>query len=119
MPPSVYGIDLAKHSFSIHGEDEQGKVLFYKTITRSKVLSTFATILYPLLEWKHAELPISGLVNGLSWATLQKQWHLKPSGGVLNGPLLLWSPKMLGYYGRCSVTTPNTNLYKTKLFSTE
>lgn len=72
MPPSVYGIDLAKHSFSIHGEDEQGKVLFYKTITRSKVLSTFATIPHPLLEWKHAELPINGLVNGLSCATLQR-----------------------------------------------
>ncbi|QSV12882.1 transposase [Photobacterium ganghwense] len=44
MSLSIYGIDLAKHSFSIHGEDEQGKVLIHKTITRSKVLSTFANI---------------------------------------------------------------------------
>ncbi|MFZ6043768.1 hypothetical protein ACOV11_25130, partial [Vibrio natriegens] len=36
--------DLAKHSFSIHGEDHQGKVLIHKTISRSKVLSTFANI---------------------------------------------------------------------------
>lgn len=42
MSQSVYGIDLAKHRFSIHGEDHQGKVLIYKTISRSKVLSTFA-----------------------------------------------------------------------------
>ncbi|MEJ2766600.1 hypothetical protein VV869_21825 [Photobacterium sp. MCCC 1A19761] len=44
MSPSVYGIDLAKHSFSIHGEDHQGKLLIHKTISRSKVLSTFANI---------------------------------------------------------------------------
>ncbi|MGR2767555.1 hypothetical protein ACUYOF_08480 [Photobacterium ganghwense] len=44
MSLSIYGIDLAKHSFSILGEDEQGKVLIHKTITRSKVLSTFANI---------------------------------------------------------------------------
>ncbi|MEJ2767068.1 hypothetical protein VV869_24310 [Photobacterium sp. MCCC 1A19761] len=44
MSPSVYGIDLAKHSFSIHGEDHQGKVLIHKTISRPKVLSTFANI---------------------------------------------------------------------------
>ncbi|WP_211225195.1 hypothetical protein [Photobacterium halotolerans] len=44
MSHSIYGIDLAKHSFSIHGEDHQGKVLIHKTITRSKVLSTFANI---------------------------------------------------------------------------
>ncbi len=44
MSLSMYGIDLAKHSFSIHGEDEQSKVLIHKTITRSKVLSSFANI---------------------------------------------------------------------------
>ncbi|TDR77258.1 hypothetical protein DFP78_102275 [Photobacterium lutimaris] len=44
MSPSIYDIDLAKHSFSIHGEDEQGKILFHKTITRSKVLVIFANI---------------------------------------------------------------------------
>ncbi|UTV29905.1 hypothetical protein NNL38_23160 [Photobacterium atrarenae] len=44
MSPSVYGIDLAKHSFSIHCEDHQGKLLIHKTISRSKVLSTFANI---------------------------------------------------------------------------
>lgn len=36
MSQSIYGIDLAKHSFSIHGEDENGKVLNHRTITRSK-----------------------------------------------------------------------------------
>ncbi|TDR77272.1 hypothetical protein [Photobacterium lutimaris] len=44
MSPSIYGIDLAIHSFSIHGEDEQGKILIHKTITRSKVLVMFANI---------------------------------------------------------------------------
>ncbi|MEJ2767046.1 hypothetical protein VV869_24170 [Photobacterium sp. MCCC 1A19761] len=44
MSLSVYGIDLAKHSFSIHGEDHQGKLLIHKTISRSKVLSTFVNI---------------------------------------------------------------------------
>ncbi|TDR69747.1 hypothetical protein DFP78_107258, partial [Photobacterium lutimaris] len=27
MSQSIYGIDLAKHSFSIHGEDHHGKIL--------------------------------------------------------------------------------------------
>ncbi|EAS40747.1 transposase [Photobacterium profundum 3TCK] len=44
MSQLLYGIDLAKHSFSIHGEDSTGKVLIHKTITRSKVLTTFANI---------------------------------------------------------------------------
>jgi transposase len=44
MSLSIYGIDLAKHSFSIHGEDFTGKLLTHKTITRSKVLTTFANI---------------------------------------------------------------------------
>ncbi|UXI03309.1 hypothetical protein [Photobacterium sp. TY1-4] len=44
MSLSVYCIDLTKHSFSIHGEDHQGKLLIHKTISRSKVLSTFANI---------------------------------------------------------------------------
>ncbi|GHA42533.1 IS110 family transposase [Photobacterium aphoticum] len=44
MSLSIYGIDLAKHSFSIHGEDATGKVLIHKTISRSKVLATFANI---------------------------------------------------------------------------
>ncbi|GHA53365.1 hypothetical protein GCM10007086_29560 [Photobacterium aphoticum] len=47
---SIYGIDLAKHSFSIHGEDMAGKgtdpkpFSFYKFKGRSKVLVTFANI---------------------------------------------------------------------------
>ena len=32
MSQSIYGIDLAKHSFSIHGEVHQGKLLTHKTI---------------------------------------------------------------------------------------
>ncbi|MGF1684259.1 IS110 family transposase [Photobacterium minamisatsumaniensis] len=44
MSQSIYGIDLAKHSFRIHCEDEQGKVLIHKTITRSKVLVMFTNI---------------------------------------------------------------------------
>lgn len=44
MSLSIYGIDLAKHSFSIHGEDSVGNMLIHKTITRSKVLTTFANI---------------------------------------------------------------------------
>ncbi len=30
MSPFVYGIDLAKHRFSVHGEDHQDKVLMNK-----------------------------------------------------------------------------------------
>ena len=44
MSLSIYGIDLAKHSFSIHGEDATGKVLIHKTLSRSKVLTTFANL---------------------------------------------------------------------------
>ncbi len=44
MSHSIYSIDLAKHSFSIHGEDHQGKVLIHKTIARSKLLESSPTI---------------------------------------------------------------------------
>ncbi len=44
MSLSINSIDLAKHSFSIHGEDHQGKVLIHKTIARSIVLEAFADI---------------------------------------------------------------------------
>ncbi|UTV30503.1 hypothetical protein [Photobacterium atrarenae] len=44
MSQSIYGIDLAKHRFSIHSEVHQSKVLIHKTIMRSEVLSTFANI---------------------------------------------------------------------------
>ncbi|MCG2837307.1 hypothetical protein L6J37_10730 [Photobacterium sp. WH77] len=44
MSQYFYVMDLAKHSFSIHGEDHQGKILIHKTITRSKILKTFANI---------------------------------------------------------------------------
>ncbi|WP_084722175.1 hypothetical protein [Photobacterium aquae] len=36
MSLSIYGIDLAKHSFSIHGEDANGNTLIHKTISRAK-----------------------------------------------------------------------------------
>ncbi|WP_081879055.1 hypothetical protein [Photobacterium sanctipauli] len=44
MSQSIYDINLTKHFYNFQGEDEQGKVLIHKIITRSKVLSTFANI---------------------------------------------------------------------------
>ncbi|WP_053062396.1 hypothetical protein [Photobacterium aquae] len=44
MSLSIYGIDLAKHSFSIHGEDANGNTLIHKTISRAKVLTFFANL---------------------------------------------------------------------------
>jgi transposase len=41
MSQSIYDIDLVRHSFSIHGEDSVGNMLIHRTITRSKVLTTF------------------------------------------------------------------------------
>ncbi|UIP26789.1 hypothetical protein [Photobacterium sp. TLY01] len=48
MSQSAYGIDLAKHSFSIHGENHQGNRLIHKTIMHSKVLEPFASI-HPII----------------------------------------------------------------------
>ena len=44
MSLSIYGIDLAKHSFSIHGEDSKYNTLINKTISRAKVLTFFANL---------------------------------------------------------------------------
>jgi transposase len=38
MNVTTVGIDLAKHSFSLHGVDEHGKVVFRKTLSRAKLL---------------------------------------------------------------------------------
>lgn len=55
MSQSIYGIDLAKHGFSIHGEDSTGKVLIHKTRTRSKVLTI------PLSSGWRAAMPFATL----------------------------------------------------------
>lgn len=38
------GIDLAKNVFSLHGVDAHGKVVLKKTVTRGKLLETFANL---------------------------------------------------------------------------
>jgi transposase len=37
-----FGIDLAKNSFAVSGVDEHGKIAFRKTLSRAKLLETFA-----------------------------------------------------------------------------
>jgi transposase len=44
MNITTAGIDLAKNTFSVHGVDAQGKVVLKKTVTRSKLLETFANL---------------------------------------------------------------------------
>ncbi|WP_240478306.1 IS110 family transposase [Photobacterium aquae] len=44
MSLSIYGIDLAKYSFSIHGKDANGNTLIHKTISRAKVLIFFVNL---------------------------------------------------------------------------
>ncbi|MBN7819869.1 hypothetical protein J0A65_08325 [Bowmanella sp. Y57] len=39
-----YGIDLAKLSFSIHGQDRHGKPLIHKTVSRTKLLKKMANL---------------------------------------------------------------------------
>ncbi|QUJ70469.1 hypothetical protein KDD30_20465 (plasmid) [Photobacterium sp. GJ3] len=86
MPPSVYGIDLAKHRFSIHGEDHQGKLLIHRTISRSKALSTFANIT-PAIDGMEAccashywarELAKLGHTLKIICMALQHQYQCKP-----------------------------------------
>ena len=38
MNVTTIGIDLAKDSFSLHGVDSHGKVVFRKTLNRAKLL---------------------------------------------------------------------------------
>jgi transposase len=42
MNVTTIGIDLAKHSFSLHGVDGHGKVVFHKTLNRAKLLPYLA-----------------------------------------------------------------------------
>ena len=44
MNITTAGIDLAKNTFSVHGVDAQGKVVLKKTVTRGKLLETFANL---------------------------------------------------------------------------
>ncbi|CAH6903676.1 hypothetical protein VCHA50P417_70217 [Vibrio chagasii] len=50
MPDYSYfcGIDLAKNHFSLHAIDQNGKVLLYKSVTRSKLLTTITNM--PLMR---------------------------------------------------------------------
>ena len=40
---STIGMDIAKQVFQLHGADETGAVVFRKKLTRSKVLTFFAS----------------------------------------------------------------------------
>ena len=42
------GIDLAKNHLSLHAEDQNGKVILHKSVTRSKLLTTIANM--PLMR---------------------------------------------------------------------
>ena len=39
---TTVGIDLAKNVFSVHGVDENGMVMFRKTVSRARLLSMVA-----------------------------------------------------------------------------
>lgn len=40
---STIGLDIAKHSFQVHGADVSGRVMFRRKITRAKLLMFFAS----------------------------------------------------------------------------
>ena len=42
MNVTTIGIDLAKNTFSLHGVDRHGKVVFRKTLSRTKLLPFLA-----------------------------------------------------------------------------
>ena len=42
MNVTTIGIDLAKNTFSLHGVDSRGKMLFRKTLSRTKLLPFLA-----------------------------------------------------------------------------
>lgn len=44
MNVTTVGIDLAKHSFSLHGVDSRGQVVFKKTLSRTKLLPLFGSM---------------------------------------------------------------------------
>lgn len=44
MNVTTIGIDLAKHSFSLHGVDSRGQVVFKKTLSRTKLLPLFGSM---------------------------------------------------------------------------
>ena len=44
MNITTAGINLAKNTFSVHGVDGHGKVILKKTVTRGKLLETFANL---------------------------------------------------------------------------
>jgi transposase len=41
---TIIGLDLAKHTFQLHGADQRGTVLFRKKLRRQHVLSFLATL---------------------------------------------------------------------------
>lgn len=44
MKATTIGLDLAKHVFQVHGEDERGEVVVRKKLTRAKVIEWFAPL---------------------------------------------------------------------------
>ena len=77
MNVTTIGIDLAKHTFSLHAVDSHGKVVFRKSLSRAKLLS-FLGSLPPCLVGMEA---CSGAHN---WGReLKKLGHRI---GIMTGP---------------------------------
>jgi len=57
MNVTTVGIDLAKNSFSLHGVDSRGKVVFRKTVSRTKLLPFLGSLPPCLVGMKPAPAP--------------------------------------------------------------
>ncbi len=42
---TLVGIDLGKHSFHLHGQDQHGKAVFHRKVNRKQLIEFFATFL--------------------------------------------------------------------------
>nr|VFK53587.1 MAG: Transposase [Candidatus Kentron sp. TUN]VFK54259.1 MAG: Transposase [Candidatus Kentron sp. TUN]VFK55126.1 MAG: Transposase [Candidatus Kentron sp. TUN] len=67
----VLGIDIAKHSFQLHGVDEGGHIVFKKKLTRRK-LAAFVTNLPPCVIGMEACMRKTNFTAGVAPEPLER-----------------------------------------------
>lgn len=60
---AVVGVDVAKSVFQVHGIDARGEVVLRRKLSRSKLLSFFATLPRCLVASRPARVPTTGPVS--------------------------------------------------------
>ena len=70
MSTVMIGMDIAKRVFYLHGEDEHGREVMHKKLSRKKLVPFIPNLPPSVIAMEAAAVPITGRGVSRSWGTL-------------------------------------------------